>query len=68
MATTEIEIRVSALENEITILKRKLAKFEKTPETWWQKISRTFADDKDYEEAMRLGREYRLAQKEESSK
>ncbi len=65
MATTEIEIRVSALENEIATLKEKLAKIEKTPTAWWQKISGTFADDADYEEAMRLGREYRLAQRDE---
>ena len=65
MATTEIEIRVSALESEIATLKQKLAKLEKTPTAWWQQISGTFADDADYEEAMRLGREYRLAQKDE---
>jgi len=64
MATTEIEIRVSALESEIATLKEKLAKIEKSPTAWWQKISGTFTDDADYEEAMRLGREYRLAQKE----
>lgn len=68
MATKEIEIRVSALENEIAVLKQKLAKFEKTPFAWWQKISGTFADDADYEEAMRLGREYRLEQNKENSK
>ena len=65
MATTEIEIRVLALENEVSTLKDKLAKIEKSPKAWWQKISGTFAEDADYEEAMRLGREYRLAQKEE---
>ena len=64
MATTEIETRVTALENEIVMLKEKLAKIEKPP-TWWEKISGTFSNDTDYEEAMRLGREYRLAQKEE---
>ena len=66
MATTEIEIRVSALESEIAALKEKLAKIEKTPTAWWQRISGTFADDADFEEAIRLGREYRSAQKEES--
>ncbi len=65
MATTEIEIRVSALESEIATLKEKLAKIEKPTTIWWQKISGTFADDADYEEAMRLGREYRMAQKDE---
>lgn len=66
MATTEIEIRVSALENEIAALKEKLSKIETMPTAWWQRISGTFADDADFEEAMRLGREYRSAQKEES--
>ena len=61
MAMTEIEVRVSALESEIATLKKKLAKIETTPEAWWQKISGTFTDDADFEEAMRLGREYRLA-------
>lgn len=65
MATTEIEIRVSALESEIAMLKEKLAKIEKTPTAWWQMISGAFADDADFEEAMRLGREYRLAQMDE---
>lgn len=65
MATTEIEIRVSALENEIAALKKKLAKIEPAPTAWWQKIAGTFADDADFEEAMRLGREYRLAQRDE---
>lgn len=66
MVTTEIEIRVSALESEIAALKEKLAKIETTPTAWWQRISGTFVDDADFEEAMRLGREDRSAQKEES--
>jgi hypothetical protein len=65
MDATEIENRVSILESEISTLKEKLAKLEKSPANWWQKISGTFADDADYEEAMRLGREYRVAQKDE---
>jgi hypothetical protein len=65
MPDTEIENRVSVLESEVGALKDKLAKLEKTPANWWQKVSGTFADDADYEEAMRLGREYRAAQKDE---
>jgi predicted TIM-barrel fold metal-dependent hydrolase len=67
MATTEIEIRVAALENEIAALKEKMARMERTSDApaWWQKISGSFADDADYDEAVRLGREYRLSQKEE---
>jgi hypothetical protein len=65
MTNSEIENRVSILEDEIVTLKKKLAKLENEPTAWWQKISGTFADDADYEEAMRLGREYRLAQANE---
>lgn len=65
MTNAEIENRVSVLENEIEILKKKLAQMEKEPTAWWQRISETFADDADYDEAMRLGREYRLAQTNE---
>lgn len=65
MTNAEIENRVSVLESEIETLKKKLAKMEKEPSAWWQKISGTFADDADYDEAMRLGRKYRSAQKNE---
>jgi len=65
MVTIEIETRVATLESEIAVIKEKLAKIEKTPTAWWQRISGTFADDADFEEAMRLGREYRLAEKDE---
>jgi len=64
METREIENRVSILENEISTLKEKMAKLEKNPENWWQKVSGVFAGDADFEEAMRLGREFRIAQKE----
>jgi len=65
MDATEIEKRVSVLESEISTMKEKLDKLEKSPANWWQKISGSFADDADYEEAMRLGRQYRVAQKDE---
>ena len=61
----EIETRVATLESEIETLKEKLAKIERTPTVWWQQISGTFADDADFDEAMRLGREYRLAKDEQ---
>lgn len=30
---------------------------------WWREIAGTFANNPDFEEAMRLGREYRESQK-----
>jgi hypothetical protein len=59
MAVPEIERRVTALEAEVTRLKQKLEAVTKQAGPWWQEIYGTFADDPLYEEAMRLGREYR---------
>ncbi len=65
MSKTEVEKRLSALEKEVAFLKQKIEKDEKAKEPWWKQIAGTFADDPIYDEAMRLGREYRLAQREE---
>lgn len=59
MAASELEVRVSTLERELATLKDKLAKEGKIELPWWQQISGTFADDPLFDEAMRLGREYR---------
>lgn len=68
MSNTEMETRISALENELNLLKSKFEKIEKKDEPWWKQIAGTFADDPIYDEAMRLGREYRLAQREDYDK
>lgn len=65
MATVEIEVRVSALESEVDSLKRELQEIKRAEKPWWEKIAGRFADDPTYEEAMRLGREYREAQRED---
>jgi hypothetical protein len=60
MAQPTIEERLTALESEVAELRNKVATDEKTEEIpWWHKIRGAFKDDPDYEEAMRLGREYR---------
>ena len=59
MATSELELRVSALEKEIAKLKEELTKEGKSDLPWWQQISGAFAESEDFEEAMRIGREYR---------
>lgn len=59
MAVPQIEQRVAALEAEVTLLKQKLEAVTKPTTPWWQQIVGTFADDPAFEEAMRLGREYR---------
>jgi len=65
MSNTEVEKRISVLENELALLKQEIEKIKKPKEAWWKEIAGTFADDPIYDEAMRLGREYRLAQRED---
>ena len=68
MTSTEIETKFKALETELALLKEKFEKIEKKDLPWWKQIVGTFADDPAHEEAMRLGREYRLAQREDYDK
>ena len=56
-----LEHRVEALEAEIRELKEEVR--QKKPARDWSKIVGWAADDPDYEEAMRLGREYREKQR-----
>jgi hypothetical protein len=60
MATaSSLEERVAALEAEVARLKARVEGKEKPSEDWVDKIWGTFANDPIYEEAMRLGREWR---------
>jgi len=62
MSNAEIETRVKNLEHELALLKQRVE--QSAPQAaWWDKIAGTFKDDAAHEEAMRLGREYRLAQR-----
>lgn len=60
MTTAELEIRVKNLENEVALLKNHVGQT-----AWWEKITGSFKGDGAHQEAMRLGREYRLAQRAE---
>ena len=48
------------MERELAQIKRSLQS-DSTNQTipWWEKIAGTFANSENYDEAMRLGREYR---------
>jgi hypothetical protein len=59
MAQTTLEERVAVLEAEVARLREGLDHTAATPTPWWEQIRGTFKDDPVYEEAMRLGREYR---------
>ena len=63
MSNTELETRIRTLESEIAVLKEKFKKIEKSEKPWWKQRIGTFADNPAYDEAMRLGREYRLIAK-----
>jgi hypothetical protein len=53
-----IEQCVAAWEAEVTKLKSKLGAME-TTKPWWEQVAGTFQNDPMYEQAMRLGRQYR---------
>jgi hypothetical protein len=55
-----LEQRLADLEAEVERLKIKVDK-PSPDKPWWEEIAGTFADSPDYEEAMRLGREYRTS-------
>ncbi len=65
MTNAELENRISVLEKEVAVLKQKIEKEKKPKEAWWNNIPNVFNNNPAYDEAMRLGREYRLAQREE---
>ena len=64
MSNTEIEKRLILLEKEVALLKEKTGQEIVTKKPWWEERMGMFADDPVYDEAMRLGREYRKWHKE----
>lgn len=54
-----LEDRIALIEAELETLKRKLENKEVTKPRGWRSVVGVFADDPEFEEAMRLGREYR---------
>jgi len=68
MSNTELKNRLLVLEKEVAVLKQKMEKEEKPKEPWWKQRIGVFADDPAHKEAMRLGREYRLSQREDYDK
>ena len=59
MAAPEIEHRVAALEVEVARLKEQFEKAFPSQGDWLDEIYGAFKDDPIFDEAMRLGREYR---------
>lgn len=63
MSNTELETRIKTLESELSVLKEKVKKIEKSETPWWKQRIGIFANNPAYDEAMRLGLEYRESQK-----
>lgn len=60
MEAETLEERMTAMEQELARLKQRLlTEMPPPPLPWWEKIAGTFAQSEHYDEAMRLGREYR---------
>lgn len=59
MAVAEIKLRVTALEAEVARLKERVENAFPSRGDWLDEIFGVFDNDPIYEEAMRLGREYR---------
>lgn len=59
MTAIPLEDRVSALEAEVARLRAKVEGDAPPAKPWWKQIRGAFANDPAFEEAMRLGREYR---------
>jgi len=60
MPTSSIEERLTAVEKELARIKQQLATDKSPPVVHaWEKIFGSFANSEGFEEAVRLGREYR---------
>ncbi len=63
MTIMEMEERLARLEAEVERLKQERSTPITTKKPWWEEIRGVFKDDPAYEEAMRLGREWRESQR-----
>jgi hypothetical protein len=57
----QLENRVATLETELAQMKKLLANLIQTepPTPWWQQVAGSFENDPDFDEAVRLGQEWR---------
>ncbi len=63
---TPIEKRVEALELQVTKLKQQLA-HKQSPDDRFRRLSGSFADEPEFDEVLRLGREVRRADRPDTA-
>ena len=66
MTTAQVESRLTALEREVACLKAQIAMTPARGNNWIEAIAGTFANDPIFDDAMRLGRKWRQAQRPKS--
>jgi hypothetical protein len=54
-----LEARVATLETELLQVKQTLSKVLPQKDPWWLKVAGSFEDDPTFDEAVRLGQEWR---------
>ena len=60
MPNSSLEVRMKTVENEVAKIQTQIAlKKDEVTIPWYEAIAGTFANSEGYEDAMRLGREYR---------
>jgi len=66
MSDAKIERRMAELEREVATLRKKVEELSGS-KPWWERIAGSFQNDPVYERAMKLGRKYRRAQRQNGS-
>jgi hypothetical protein len=60
VSTEALESRLTAVEKDLALLKQTFTGPKRNPQgPWWEKMFGSFADSEGFEEAVRLGKEYR---------
>jgi hypothetical protein len=54
-----LEVRVASLEAELSQLKQMLSEFFQNKSPWWSKVAGSFENDPTFDDAVRLGQEWR---------
>lgn len=68
MTTAQVELRLTALEQEVARLKAQIAVSPSRGNNWVEKIAGSFANDPVFDDAMRLGRQWRLSQRPQGTR